>query len=197
MSVDDRLDVGVLLPGQARPCSRASGSGSRSRRSSVAFSRISSLVNCLLRIRRMRSEPHSGARVRPWTPVSASLKTKLGRQVVEAQRGHRDLEAHRRQVVDDAVDLGVVADRRRDEADLVRVGAHLAGAVHDLLAREAAHRKVVVAGPAEAAHAGAAARDLDHELHRHLGVRASGSPTGAAPSCPGQPRWRTTAPGPS
>ena len=45
-----------------------------------------------------------------------------------------------------------------------------ARAVHDLAAREAAHRQVVVAGPAEAAHARAAARDLDHELHRHLGV---------------------------
>ena len=44
----------------------------------VALSRISAFVNCLLMIRRMRSEPHSGARVRPWTPVSASLKTNCG-----------------------------------------------------------------------------------------------------------------------
>ena len=41
----------------------------------------------------------------------------------------------------------------------------------ELGAREAAHRQVVVARPAEAAHARAAARDLDHVLHRHLGVR--------------------------
>ena len=44
----------------------------------VALSRISAFVNCLLRIFRMRSEPHSGARVRPSTPVSASLNTNSG-----------------------------------------------------------------------------------------------------------------------
>ena len=49
--------------------------------------------------------------------------------------------------------------------------SHLARPRDQLGAREAAHRQVVVAGPAEAAHARAAARDLDQVLHRHLGVR--------------------------
>ena len=98
----------------------------------VALSRISAFVNCLLRIRRMRSEPHSGARVRPWTPVSASLKTNCGREVVEPQRGDRDLVVHPREVVHDPVDLGVVADRGRDEADLARERPHLAGPGHEL-----------------------------------------------------------------
>ncbi len=128
------------------------------------------------------------------------LEHELRREVVEPQRGHRDLVVECRQVVHDPVDLGVVADRGRDEADLARDAAHLARARHDLGAREAAHGQVVVAGPAEAAHARAAARDLDHVLHRHLGVRRQDHRLREAPSrpasragaraCPGRRRRR-------
>ena len=47
-------------------------------------------------------------------------------------------------------------------------------------AREAPHREVVVARPAEPAHARAAARDLHHELHGHLGVRGEDHGLGEA-----------------
>ncbi len=99
------------------------------------------------------------------------LEDELRGQVVEPQRGDRDLVVHGREVVHDPVDLGVVADRGRDEADLAGDRPHLARPRHELAPREAADRQVVVAGPAEAAHAGAAARDLHHVLHGHLGVR--------------------------
>ena len=68
------------------------------------------------------------------------LEDELGGEVVEAKRGHGDLVVEAREVVHDGVDLRVVAHRGGDEADLARDLPHLAGAVHDLLAREAAHR---------------------------------------------------------
>ena len=128
-------------------------------------------MNCLLRIVPHAVRAALGGERQALDAGVGELEHEAGRQVVEAQRGDRDLVVHRRQVVDDAVDLRVVADRGRDEADAGSwPGAPRALGPRAPAAREAAHRKVVVARPAEAAHAGAAARDLDHVLHRHLGV---------------------------
>ena len=70
-------------------------------------------------------------------PVHAGvgeLEHELRREVVEAQRGDRDLVVQPGQVVHDAVDLRMVADGGGDEADLVRVTAGTSRArVHDLL----------------------------------------------------------------
>jgi hypothetical protein len=62
------------------------------------------------------------------------LEHELGRQVVETQGRHRNLEVERRKVVDDSVDLGVIAHRGGNEADLVRVLPDFLRALHDLRA---------------------------------------------------------------
>ena len=112
---------------------------------------------------RERQALHAGVR---------QLEHEVGRQVVEAQRGHRDLVVHRRPGRPRCLrSRGGRRPRWTRGRCLLVTDAHLARARHDLGAREAAHGQVVVAGPAEAAHAGAAARDLHHELHGHLGVR--------------------------
>ena len=135
------------------------------------MSRISAFVNCLFRIVAHPVGPALGRERQPLDAGVGELQHELRREVVEPQRGDRDLVIHASQVVHDPVDLGMVTDSGRDEADLVRDTAHLARARHELGAGEAPHRQVVVARPAEAAHARAAARDLHHVLHRHLGVR--------------------------
>ena len=103
--------------------------------------------------------------------MSTSLNTNSGERSSSRSDATDTWKPRPDKIVDDLVDLGVIAHRGGDETDLVRELPDLPGTFHDGLAGEAAHREVVVARPAEAAHAGAAARDLDHELHRHLGVR--------------------------
>ena len=90
--------------------------------------------------------------------------------VVEAERRRADAVAHFVKPGEDALDLRVIAERDRHEADTVGVNARPLGELQDPLGRERADRQVVVAGPAEAAQVRAASDDLDEEARSEFGV---------------------------
>ena len=65
---------------------------------------------------------------------------------------------------------GMVAERDRHQAGVLRVRARLARTRENAVGRKRADRQVVVAGPAETAEIGAAADHLDEEARPELGV---------------------------
>ena len=138
---------------------------------SSARSRISSLVTVLLMTRRSRSDPVSGRdRDRPLAALAQHPDDRLG-QVVEAQRRGADRVAHLEQAGENPLDVGMIAQRDRHEADAARRAARAGfGQLEDAVGRKGAHGQVVVAGPAEAAQVRAAAHDLDEEARAELGV---------------------------
>ena len=89
---------------------------------SSAASRISSLVTVLLMTRRSRSEPVSGAIVIERSPLSRSIRTIGGGEIVEPQRGRADRIAHVDQAAQDVIDVRMVAERDRHEAGARRSG---------------------------------------------------------------------------
>ena len=137
---------------------------------SSARSRISSLVTVLLITRRRRSEPVSGAMViDPLAALPQQLDDRLG-QIVEAQRRRADRVAHLEQAAQDALDLGMIAQRDRHQAGPAGVRPRRARELEDAIGGKRADRQVVVAGPAEAAQVRAAAHDFDQEARAELGV---------------------------
>ena len=139
-----------------RSCSTASGSRSRSAKIRSARSRISSFVTVLLMTRRSRSDPVSGAIVIDRSPLFAQPRDDRLGEVVEAQRRRADAVAHPDQALQDVLDVRVIAERDRHEADAVRVRPRGLGEREDAVGVERAHRQVVVARPAEAAQVRAA-----------------------------------------
>ena len=128
---------------------------------------------------RMRSEPPSGAKVRPERRplrVSSLARSMLNASTRVDGQGQADLVllVAVGQALGDVADLGVVGGGQRQQADLLEAGGlealldHLADAGDGPLA----HRAGDHAGLAEAAAAGAAAEDLDgHPLVHGLGER--------------------------
>ena len=138
---------------------------------SSARSRISSLVTVLLMTRRSRSDPVSGAIVIVRSPLCAQHPHDRLGQIVEPQRRRADRVAHLEQAREDALDVRVIAQRDRHQADAARVRSRACSASCRMRSvGKRADRQVVVAGPAEAAQVRAAADDFDEEARSELGV---------------------------
>ena len=121
--------------------------------------------------RRRRSEPVSGAIVIVRSPLSRQDPDDRLGQIVEPQRRRADGVAHLEEARENALDVRVIAERDRHEADAARVRSRaLARELQDAIGGKRADRQVVVAGPAEAAQVRAAADDFDEEARAELGV---------------------------
>ena len=129
------------------------------------------MVIVLLMTRLSRSEPVSGAMVIVRSPLSRRSWTIRRRDVVQPKRRRTDRVAHAGEACENLLDLRVIAQRDRDEPDPVGVRPRLLGELKDPILRKRAHRKVVVAGPAEPAQVGAPAHDLDQKSRAEFGIR--------------------------
>ena len=139
---------------------------------------------------RSRSVPTSGAMATVRSPLSASGRANSSRTSSKRMDENADPEPLVAEVRDQRDDLPVRAHRGRDQPDAVGVGAGGAGERQQPLHLEGPLRQVVVAGPAEAAERRTAARHLDQELVRHLGVPGEdvgGRRAGTGRPCPSGP----------
>ena len=108
-------------------------------------------------------------RDRPLAALAEQADDRLG-EIVEAERGRADAVAHLDEPLEDVLDVGVIAERDRHEADAIGVRPRRLGDLEDARRRKRPDGQVVVAGPAEAAEVRAAAHDLDEQPRSELGV---------------------------
>src|SRR6185436_20691695 len=84
-------------------------------------------------------------------------------EVVEPERRGADAVPHLVEPGENAIDLRVIAQRDRHEADAIREWPGLLGELQDPVGGKRTDRQVVVPGPAEPAQVRAAADHFDEE----------------------------------
>ncbi len=146
---------------------------------------MSAFVNVLLMTRRRRSEPVSGANVKPDFRTSETASASATENASARSDGQRDRDLRLRELGrearDERLDLRVVRRGERQEADLApaRLVDERLRRLRDVGGVQLAHGAVPVAGLAEAAALRAAAHDLEAEAvlddvdgrdHRLLGI---------------------------
>ncbi len=146
---------------------------------------MSAFVNVLLMTRRRRSEPVSGANVKPDLRTSETASASATENASARSDGQRDgdlrLRELGREARDERLDLRVVRRGERQEADLApaRLVDERLRRPRDVGGVQLAHGPVPVAGLAEAAALRAAAHDLEAEAvlddvdgrdHRFIGI---------------------------